>query len=244
MEGEAPHQQVMGPPLDQLTSKHLVPKFKYDGGNPAEFLKDFSVVGKAFGVEAVYKWELDDETELNEDQEEKNTLALLVLRQYITERVLKIITVGRPKLASTIFRNLDTIFLANDARTKVQVSRELQSCEMGIGESLVDFIARINGLMEEAETMGETFSQENRMVTVATRLREPFRQQANDKMDRDSECTYNSLCQHLILRQRSEKQEPRRYDAYAANSIQPNQSWRGGRTGWTQLQSNNNGGGI
>ena len=39
MEGEAPQQQVMGPQLYQLTSKHLVPKFKYDGGNHAEFLK-------------------------------------------------------------------------------------------------------------------------------------------------------------------------------------------------------------
>jgi hypothetical protein len=126
------------------------------------------VVGKAFGVEGVYKWDLEDDAELTVDQEEKNTLALLVLRQYLTERVQKVITAGKPRLASTIFKNLDTIFLANDAQTKVQVSRELQSCEMGIGETLVDFLARINGLMEEAETMGEVFSQENRMVTVAT----------------------------------------------------------------------------
>jgi hypothetical protein len=73
MESKAQNQQVMGPPQDQLTSKHLVPKFKYDGGNPAEFLKDFSVVGKVFRVEAVYKWELDDGAELTVDKEEKNT---------------------------------------------------------------------------------------------------------------------------------------------------------------------------
>ena len=91
------------------------------------------------------------------------------------------IMVGKPKLASTIYALLNTIFLASDARTQTQVTRELQQCEMGIGESLTDFIARINGLMEEAENLGEVFSQQTRMVMVATRLREPWRQQANDK---------------------------------------------------------------
>ena len=103
IQGDLGNQQVMGPRADQLTSKQLVPKFRYDGGSPAEFLADFPVVEKAFGVAAVYRWELREGDQLTEDQEEKNTLALLVLRQYLTERVLKVITVGKPKLASAVY---------------------------------------------------------------------------------------------------------------------------------------------
>jgi hypothetical protein len=35
------NEQVMGPNADQVTSKQLVPEFRYDGGSPAEFITDF-----------------------------------------------------------------------------------------------------------------------------------------------------------------------------------------------------------
>ena len=76
--------------------------------------------------------------------------------------------------------------------------------------------SQINGLMEEAENLGEVFSQQTRMVMVATRLREPWRQQANDKMDRDNDLNYSKLVQHLFLRQRGEAQE-RSIETYVAN---------------------------
>ena len=75
---------------------------------------------------------------------------------------------------------------------------------MGLGESLVDFLARMNNLMEEATRLGEDLSQSTRMVMIATKLREPWRTMANDKMDRDKELTYNTLVQHLMLRSRGE----------------------------------------
>ena len=105
---------------------------------------------------------------------------------------------------------------------------------MGIGESLTDFIARINGLMEEAENLGEVFSQQTRMVMVATRLREPWRQQANDKMDRDNDLNYSKLVQHLFLRQRGEAQE-RSIETYVANVGTTERRDQGGSRGqWSQ----------
>jgi len=194
-------QQVMGPHVDRVTCKELVPKFKFDGGDPGIFLREFPIVASAFGVTAVYEWEFEDNVDLDEEREKKNTLALLVLRQYLTDKVLKIIMVGKPRLACTVYKALSTIFFSSDARTKVQVTRELQRCEMGVGESLQDFLARINGLMEEAAIHGEIISPENRMVMVATRLKEPWRQLANDKMDRDPHLTYATMVQYMVMRQ-------------------------------------------
>ena len=128
MEEKDNNQQVMGPQAER--NSKLVPKFKYDGGSPGVFLRDFLVVASAFGVANVYGHDWDDGKELSEEEEQKNTLALLVLRQYLTERVLNVIMVGQPRLASTVYKTLKTIFLCNDARTKVQVTKELHGCEM------------------------------------------------------------------------------------------------------------------
>jgi hypothetical protein len=62
------------------------------------------VVFSAFGVTVVYKWEYADDADLDEDWEKKNTLAMLVLRQYLMEKVMKIIMVGDPRLACTIYK--------------------------------------------------------------------------------------------------------------------------------------------
>ena len=110
MEEKDNNQQVMGPQAER--NSKLVPKFKYDGGNPGVFLRDFPVVASAFGVANVYQHDWDDGKELSEEEEQKNTLALLVLRQYLTERVLNVIMVGQPRLASTVYKTLKTIFYA------------------------------------------------------------------------------------------------------------------------------------
>jgi hypothetical protein len=197
---EREHQQVMGLNADLLTSKALVPKFKYDGGDPEKFSRDFPVVAAAYGVAAVYKWE--DEREMTEEEEMKNSAAMLVLREYLTERVLKVVLVNHPKQASTVYRTLRTIYLANDARTKVHVNRDLHMCEMAMDEDLTEFVSRINGLMEESGRLGEVYSPQARMVMVATRLREPWRTMANDKLDREPELDYEKLIQFLVLRER------------------------------------------
>ena len=47
----------MGPNAN-LTTKNIVPKFKYDGGNPAQFNRDFlSCVATAYGVRDAYLWD-------------------------------------------------------------------------------------------------------------------------------------------------------------------------------------------
>lgn len=177
---ELDNQQVMGPHGNH-TTESIVPKFKYDGGNPLMFLRDFPIVATEFGVNEVNLW--DEDKELDEEKLRKNNKALLILRQYITERILSVITVGRPTWASTVYRNLREMFLSSDTRTKVQIQRELH-LQNGDGKSLVDFLARINTLIEEQERLGELMTKEVRMVTIVSRLREPWRQIANDKMDR------------------------------------------------------------
>jgi hypothetical protein len=208
-------QQVMGLGADHATHRSLVPKFKYDGGNPGAFMRDFPTVIAAYGLGRVYQW--DEDLELDEESQKKNTLAILVLRQYLTDKVLKIVMVNQPQRASTIYKSLHNIFLTHDARTKVQVNRELQLCEMGLGESMDDFVARINDLMNEAEMLGERYSQEARMIMVATRLREPWRKLANDKMDLDPDLTYEKLIQFLVMRQRGDPEDRRSSEAYMAS---------------------------
>ena len=48
-------QQVMSPHVDRATSKELVPKLKFDGGNPGMFIREFPVVASAFGVTQIYR---------------------------------------------------------------------------------------------------------------------------------------------------------------------------------------------
>jgi len=206
-------QQVMGLNADLLTSKGLVPKFKFNGEDPGAFERDFKVVAAAYGVTAVYEW--PKEKDMTVEEGRKNTIAMLVLRNYLTEKVLKILLVGQPVLASTVYNTLKTIFLTNDARTKVHVNRDLHSCEMALGESMTDFVARVNNLMEESERLGEVYSPQARMIMVATRLREPWRTLANDKLDREDDCTYEALIQFLVLRERDTK-DTRRDEAYLA----------------------------
>jgi hypothetical protein len=77
-------QQVMGLNADLLTSKALVPKFKFHGGNPGKFNRDFPVVAAAYGVAEVYKWPA--EKEMTEEEERKNNVPMLVLREYLSDR--------------------------------------------------------------------------------------------------------------------------------------------------------------
>ena len=168
----------------ETTVKSLVPKFKFDGGNPTTFIREFiPVVAKAYGIAAVYEWAEDKA--LDDEEERLDNLAGLVLRQYLSDRVLKIVTVGQPKRTSSVYKVLKTIYLTSDLRTSVQVNMELTACQMAIGESLTDFVARINALVEECQQLGDVISEKQRMVILATRLREPWRKLANDHIDRD-----------------------------------------------------------
>jgi hypothetical protein len=212
------HQQVMGLNADLLTSKALVPKFKFDGENPGKFNRDFPVVAASYGVTEVYKWPKGKV--MTEEEELKNNAALLVLREYLSDKILKIVSVGQPKMASVVYGTLSRIFLTTDAKTTVHVNRELHSCEMALGESLTDFVARINDLMEESERLGEVYSGKARMIMVATRLREPWRTMANDKLDREPELEYEELIQFLVLRERGDKPEHRPDQAYLVTQQQ------------------------
>jgi hypothetical protein len=107
----------------------MLPKFQYDGGAPARFLRDFPLVSKFFGVAEAYLWREDQE--LDAEQDRLNTYAMAVLRQYLSENVLSVITVQQPKRAATLYRNLEKMFLQNNARSKIQVQKEISACEMG-----------------------------------------------------------------------------------------------------------------
>ena len=114
----AENPQVYAPwDASRADARTLIPRFKYDGGNPVQFVRDFPIVASAIGVSKVYKWR--DDKEIDDEKEEKcNNTALMILRQYLTERVLSVVMVGQPKLAVTVYRAVETIFITNDARTK------------------------------------------------------------------------------------------------------------------------------
>jgi hypothetical protein len=93
---------------------------------------------------------------------------------------------------------------------------------MGERETLVEFVGRINGLMEEQEAMGEAISDERRMVTVAHGLRDPWKNIAVERMERMEGLTYTDLVQYLIMRQRGDDSIARSESAYITKG-------RGGR---------------
>ena len=95
MEREYEIQQVMGPDVTRAGAMAMLPRFKYDGGCPSRFLRDFPLVSKFFGVEDVFRWDVDQR--LDEEGEKRNTVGVTVLRQYVSEDVLSVISVGQPQ---------------------------------------------------------------------------------------------------------------------------------------------------
>ena len=69
------------------------------------------------------------------------------------------------------------------------MTRELNSYEMGLLETVVDFIAKMNALVEESIRLGMAVTDQARMLMVAMRLRDPWRTIAMDKMDRENGLT-------------------------------------------------------
>jgi hypothetical protein len=201
------HQQVMGETTSASRGVHLLPKFKYNGGNPARFRRDFPLVAGYYGVADVYQW--DVERDLTDEDSKRNTLAMAVLCQYLTEDVTQMLMVGVPSRALILYRALEVMFLGNDAHTQVQVQWEISSCEQLAGESLVSFLRRINGILNEQYLAGDAVSDEVRLVTVASRLREPWRTLANNRLEQEKSLTYEKLVSTCIsvLRQSGEGSE-------------------------------------
>ena len=65
-----------------------MPTFKYDGGSPAQFTRDFPMVAKAYGVSEAFRWPESRVLTVREDY--LNTRAMVVLRRYLSERVLTV----------------------------------------------------------------------------------------------------------------------------------------------------------
>jgi hypothetical protein len=129
-----------------------------------------------------------------------------------------------------IYKVLDAVFLKSDIRTKAQVGRELSMCEMALGESLQDFIARINDLMEESQMMGEPITDNQRMITLATRLRDPWHEVADNLIDREPELTYTLLMQHLMQKLCSDPEGRRSNMAFVSTTSVGNRERGGGQS--------------
>ena len=84
-------QQVMGPSAKGEVAK-MAPKSKFTGENTSTFKREFPFAAHFYGVADAFDW--DEDRKLSGKEEEKNVLALAVLRHYITEDVLNVITVG------------------------------------------------------------------------------------------------------------------------------------------------------
>ena len=64
---------------------------------------------------------------------------------------------------------------------------------MRIGEPLLGFLGRINGLVNELLGTGEKVDEKSRMVIIASKLRPALKEAAEDKMERSPELTYEGL---------------------------------------------------
>jgi hypothetical protein len=194
-------QQVMGPRDDSKELSKMAPKFLFTGENAGKFMREFPFVAEYFGVTEAFDWE--DDQELDDAGKRKNVLALAVLRQYISEDVLQIITEGEVTRASVLMKALRKMFLTQDARTKLQVERELLGCDMKLGEGLVPFLGRINKLINELITMGDMVTEKRRIITIVARLRPALREVADEKVDREPDLSYQELVQYLMGKQRN-----------------------------------------
>ena len=134
-------EQVMGPHQASKELGRMAPKFVFNGENAGKFIREFPFVAEYYGISEAYTW--DDEAELDEAGKRKIVLALDVLRQYISDDVLQIILEGEVTRASVLMKALDKVFLAKDARTKMQVEKNLFNCDMKIGGGLVTFLGRL-----------------------------------------------------------------------------------------------------
>ena len=94
----------------------------------------------------------------------------------------------------------------------------------------MDFLARLNALVEQSTRLGDIVTDEVRMLMVTTRLREPWRGMAVEKMERDGRLTYLTLCQYLMLRQRAEPNKRKATTAYLGQTDNNTFGSNGGRT--------------
>jgi urease accessory protein UreF len=122
--------------------------------------------------------------DLTEKEQRRNVNAMAILRQYLTDDVLQVLIVGDMSRASSMYNSLKKMFLFQDARTNLQVQRELHACEMKMGESVMVFLGGINRLINELTMMGEHMPEQVRLTVVA-RLRRGFREAVNDRSDAD-----------------------------------------------------------
>jgi gag-polypeptide of LTR copia-type len=173
-------------------------------------------VAEAYGVKQAFAWGVDKE--LTSEQQVLNSKALIVLRSCLTERVLQVLMAGKVERASAMLASLKKMFLAHDARSKVEVQRKIHACDQALGESLLDFLHRIGGLMSELQAKGEVISEEWRIVTVVSRLRQPLRQVADDYMDRHRDHTFEDLVSFLMMKTEMDLHRDAPGEAYVATS--------------------------
>lgn len=149
-------EQVMGPPAAAKEITKMAPKFIFDGGNTGQFLREFPVVMEFYGIGPAFSWE--DDKELNEAEQRMNTNAMTVLRRYVTEDIVNVITTGRATRASMMYKSLRRLFMPCNARTKLDITREIHGCKMKMGESVVMYFGRIKALINELLELGDEMS--------------------------------------------------------------------------------------
>ena len=197
-------EQVMGPPLGAKELKKMAPQFVFNGENGGQFLREFPIAADFFDVAEAFEWESDKELSGNEQR--KNVQAMAVLRRYVTDDVLQVITTGKATRAAAMYRTLKQVFIPANARTKLHVQRELLGCDMRAGESLIAFLGRIKSLINEMIGLGENMDVRTIMITMTARLRPFLRNLAEEKMDREEDITLAELTSYLISKQKEEKE--------------------------------------
>jgi len=107
------NEQVMGPLSAAKDIRKMAPRFTFDGENSGQFLREWPVVMDFYGIGPAFLWE--EGKVLDEDEERMNINAMTVLRRYVTEDVINMITTGRATRDSKMLASLKAIFMPSNA---------------------------------------------------------------------------------------------------------------------------------
>ena len=86
--------------------------------------------------------------------------------EHLSEDVVEVISTGKEERAATMYSTLKKMFMPANARTKLQVQRDILKCDMRVGEPLVVFLGRIKRLLNELVAMGEVMEDADIMIAI------------------------------------------------------------------------------
>jgi hypothetical protein len=194
-------QMVMG--LNERA--RVLPKFKFNGNNRAEFLDKFPEIAHHFRHMGFFTGEYERPAADDEGRPEwdyQNKEAIGTLRSCLTEDIFRLINVTPDQTAHELYQLLRELFLRDDLRSRVQLEVELDRCVKLPGTSLISWFAKLNGLFSELAHAGLLgMDDEWRKAKAATRIGEEWSALAEIYLTQDR-ITYAQFMAKLLAAER------------------------------------------